>query len=1112
MRKHLFRNLLLGLVPAIAFLLPVSAWAASNSHTTEDFANVVVFACLSSEEAADDQAFFEDPSNTAKLIELYDGDYGRSVTNYMASISYGQLALHNIFPQYNEESGSIEPYMLTVTKEAANASDVDAQIITEIINNNPDLSQYVTDYDGDGCIDNLTVILRGGAYAESADSSLYPHKSEYAGADGISGKLVRNYNMICSWRLMEQPVLSEESGTLSHELLHSLGFADLYNSSSENPVYTWSIMGSASYYLQYPLAYERMYFKDWISIDEISEDATLTLNPQDDASGNQAYILKSELSDTEFFVVEYRRRNDSYDVNTLDAKVGNSAENQAGLIVYRVNTAASDYGNRVQPDWIYIFRPQPGQIGYDEQYSSISCLNACLSAESGRTVIGSADMSAGLEDGALTFSDGSNSGIVISTASDGDASAMEFTVTFPDTTDYDLWENTGFPDTACESWENKTSAIGSFGDVPYVAVSCSGSLKVYSYMNETWSQVGSALSCSTSMYCMRFFDCGGSLYLAYGDSSGTIKAVRLDEGEWTQTDSLSSYQEFDICESGDKAYIAYIDPDGNVCLACFDGKAFGSLDAVSENNYMAGQPKCTVLNGVPYIAYRDANGDRVVLAAYLDGTFRDCSGDVCGNPYGLIPLNGRIYVPAVSGGSLCMYTYSTDGWTAGSPCSGVDALEMQFVSSGGNLYYLYTPNTDGGYTQVCKYDAVSDTFSREGENVGPHGTSASLVNIDGEIYVTYVNNGTVSVKKKSLAADQTLSELLKLQGLSLSVLEDGAGLGLNYYLMYPQEYSTDGIVVRMTVDGELTDTLLSELAAVDSTVKNDVTYSVYKFTGYVNAAQMTDKVKLEVIENDTTIFSRDYSPAYYARTLLEMYESENEIANETASETTSETGNASGAGGDTLTEAQAVFVKAMLTYGSAAQCYFVYDTENLADPAYMAAGFTELERADLASYETEVDLSGLSGISYCGASLRLGSLTYPRFYFRLSDGKTAADFSCYLEMDAADGTAARTPLNWVQKGSLIYIESAGMAPGQMDQRIDIVVENSGKASDTEGRIRFCIYDYFAACLRATDESAADSGVTTEAGTDTGEAGTATDLPALMAAMYRYQEAFGEVSS
>lgn len=59
--------------------------------------------------------------------------------------------------------------------------------------------------------------------------------------------------------------------------------------------------------MSYPLAYLRMKYTNWLTIDTITTSQTLTLNTQDDPNGNQAYILKSPLNEYELFVVEFRK-------------------------------------------------------------------------------------------------------------------------------------------------------------------------------------------------------------------------------------------------------------------------------------------------------------------------------------------------------------------------------------------------------------------------------------------------------------------------------------------------------------------------------------------------------------------------------------------------------------------------------------------------------------------------------------------------------------------------------------------------------------------------------------------------------------------------------------
>jgi len=66
--------------------------------------------------------------------------------------------------------------------------------------------------------------------------------------------------------------------------------------------------------------------------------------------------------------------------------------------------------------------------------------------ESKKTSIGNADLNKTLSDGALTFSDGSNSGIVISDVSSNQGDQMTCQVTFNNDFSNNIWQNTQFKD------------------------------------------------------------------------------------------------------------------------------------------------------------------------------------------------------------------------------------------------------------------------------------------------------------------------------------------------------------------------------------------------------------------------------------------------------------------------------------------------------------------------------------------------------------------------------------------------------------------------------------------------------------------------------------------
>ena len=270
-----------------------------------NYANVVLFAYFSDD--AEGASYFE--TNRDKIISLYEGNKNRTLTNYMKAVSYNNLRLKNYFPQDN--GTKITAYELSITEAfAASQGNVDTVIIGELIQNIPGLQDVTVDYNGDGYIDNLTVILRVSDDADVSGSSFVSHHSTYPTSASYSGKTIGHYNVVNTQSLLgkSDSLLKQEAGVLAHEFLHGLGYPDLYTVDGSYPVGNWDIMGGVDYGMSYPLAYLRMYFTNWLTIDTVTTSQMLTLDTQDKGDGHPAYILKSPLSDQEVFVVEYRKK------------------------------------------------------------------------------------------------------------------------------------------------------------------------------------------------------------------------------------------------------------------------------------------------------------------------------------------------------------------------------------------------------------------------------------------------------------------------------------------------------------------------------------------------------------------------------------------------------------------------------------------------------------------------------------------------------------------------------------------------------------------------------------------------------------------------------------
>lgn len=246
-------------------------------------------------------------------------------------------------------------------------------------------SSVVLDGDGDGDIDNISFVVKGGTGAWA--SILWPHM-EYFPHDSldyvaeINGVRPNTFNL--EFEGAQSSLFSAH--VFRHEMGHSLDMPDLYhyiNYDYVSPAGSWDMMCS-----NYTPNHTAAIYKNKIlhvSDDpiEITEDGDYTLLSVGSSPSQNCYYIRSEIDPNQWFVFEYRNQNDLFD----DGIPG------TGLLVARWNdTVPLDYMGMfanaffdfyTQAHQYWIFRP-----GSDVDTVNGDIWRAQFSQESGRTSFG----------------------------------------------------------------------------------------------------------------------------------------------------------------------------------------------------------------------------------------------------------------------------------------------------------------------------------------------------------------------------------------------------------------------------------------------------------------------------------------------------------------------------------------------------------------------------------------------------------------------------------------------------------------------------------------------------------------------------------------------------
>lgn len=582
----------------LSFILIIASVAfptAAQTGGAETMANLIVFIKFPEDTTTE-------ISDNAQKIMMYYNDTSKmyvgsnidfSFKKYISEISRGKLNVNNIFPQLDGDT--ITPFTLSASHDNSNDNSIIQEIIGAFNSGKIKMPSDRLDNKYSGVVDNLTVIIQG--RCPSGSDFMWPHKSVTDVSTKINNKYqFGNYNFIDSYSVTGTVAACQ--GVITHEFLHSVGLPDLYRRSGTDgtPVGVWDIMASNSFFMQYPLSYQR-YKLGWIPMQQITQSGTYTLDPVSDPDSDTIlYEIKTPMSASESFMLEYRKK-----ITTNFSNLGFETKiPSSGLLIYRVNKSVVNQTNAWGEDYLYVYRP--GETSASASAGDL--FKSALDPNDNRTSFGVADLDAPLTDGTMFYSNGMNSGIVISDVKyNDDSSQITFHVEFPDYSSLGLWEQ--IPnDIAMEATgiNIDTDSVGNIYSCIMGREDWNFINKVFKYNGTTWTALGSSFSNVSGMTLKVYNDIPYVLYL---NSSGKPVLAKYSGTSWqtVYTDNSVSYPNDLQLFLGDSGFYSAWTVDGTkLSIKKITESGVTNVNSSLTADYFANPSLSTVDNYI-YVTY-----------------------------------------------------------------------------------------------------------------------------------------------------------------------------------------------------------------------------------------------------------------------------------------------------------------------------------------------------------------------------------------------------------------------------------------------------------------------------------------------------------------------------
>lgn len=366
-------------VIVLSIIMAVPLYSAVKNQG--EFYNLVIFVHFADEPA----------TSIDRKVSFYNNLYNDSTStlsnsmfNYFFEASYGKLRLKSTFIpvltgdkvtsiQSKYKRGYLKPKSIINPDGYPDAIEMnlrESRFVKDIALQAESLlpDDYVIPSNTESAIDNISFVISG---SSTSGTILWPHQSIQI----INQVAIRNKNVGSYIFQFDKEI---NTGVICHEIMHTLGAPDLYLSdkSAPKPIGNWDLMATNTTIAQGMSAYTKYRYGNWLESPEIiTSEGDYTLYPVGGENPNQVYYKVQEPGKNEYFILEYRKRDGTFESNLWSS----------GLLVYRINESVvgnlSGQGTTQKPYGQYLFR----QNGTPTEEGNVPF--AALSTETGRTRI-----------------------------------------------------------------------------------------------------------------------------------------------------------------------------------------------------------------------------------------------------------------------------------------------------------------------------------------------------------------------------------------------------------------------------------------------------------------------------------------------------------------------------------------------------------------------------------------------------------------------------------------------------------------------------------------------------------------------------------------------------